>query len=108
MLNEVHNLLHAGEKEKAREYFRNTLAAYVDQHFANEEAFLRRINYPQLEEHLKIHTNFRQSMQAALSGIDTLDDTAFRNALTDVYTWIINHIGKTDRKYAEYYRASQE
>ena len=28
-----------------------------------------------------------------------------RKALSDAYTWILTHIGKTDRKYAKYYLA---
>ena len=107
MLNEVHNLIHAGEKEKAREYFRETLAAYVGQHFTNEEKFLYKIGYPELDDHKKIHANFRQAMEVTFLKIDTLDETAFRNALSDTFTWIINHIGKTDRKYAVFYLAKQ-
>ena len=106
MLNEVHNLIRANEKTKARDYFRDTLSAFIGQHFAHEEAFLQEIGYPQLDEHKKIHAQFRQSMDAVLPQLDSEDDTAFRNGLTDVYTWIINHIGKTDRKYAAFYQAA--
>jgi hemerythrin len=100
MLNEVHEFIHAGEKEKAGQFFKETLTAYVDTHFSDEEAYLEKIGYPQLDEHRKIHANFKRSMEESLPRIDTLDDAAFRSALTDVYTWIINHIGKTDRRYA--------
>jgi hemerythrin len=100
MLNEVHELIRNGEKGKAAEYFKQTLAEYVDTHFSDEEAFMEKIGYPHLDEHRKIHANFKQSMEETLPKIDSLDETAFRNALTDTYTWIINHIGKTDRRYA--------
>jgi hemerythrin len=106
MLNEVHELIRHSEKGKAAEYFKQTLAAYVETHFSDEEAFMEKIGYPQLEEHRKIHANFRQSMEETLPKIDSLDDTAFRNALTDTYTWIINHIGKTDRRYAIFAKAA--
>jgi hemerythrin len=108
MLNEVHILIRENEKAKARDFFRDTLSAFIEQHFAHEEAFLQDIGYPQLEEHKKIHAQFRQSMEATLSHLDSEDDTVFRNGLTDVYTWIINHIGKTDRKYAAYLEASRK
>lgn len=108
MLNEVHNLIRANEKTKAREYFRETLSAFIGQHFAHEEAFLQEIGYPQIEEHKKIHAQFRQSMEATLSHLDSEDENAFRNGLSDVYTWIINHIGKTDRKYAAFLEDSRK
>jgi hemerythrin len=104
MLNDVHNLIRSDKKDEARAYFRNTLAAYVGEHFSHEEKFMEKMAFPQLEEHKKIHNNFKRSMEESLLLIDSLDEAAFRNALSDTYTWIINHIGKTDRKYAAFFQ----
>jgi hemerythrin len=105
MLNEVHELIRTNEKEKAGRYFKETLSGYVGTHFSHEEDFMEKIGFPQLEEHKKVHAIFRRSMEETLPRIDSLDDGAFRNALSDTYTWIINHIGKTDRKYANFLQA---
>lgn len=67
---------------------------------------MEKIGFPQLEEHRKIHANFKQPVEETLPEIDTLDDAAFRSALTDTYTWIISHIGKTDRRYAIFTKAA--
>jgi hemerythrin len=107
MLNEVHDFIRAGEKDKASAYFKQTLAAYVGTHFSDEEAYMEKIGFPQIDEHRKIHANYRQSVEESLPKIDSLDETAFRNALTDTYTWIINHIGKTDRRYAIFAKGSE-
>ena len=103
MLNAVQRLLGEGKKPEAIEYFSLTLARYVGSHFAHEEAFMASISYPQLEEHAKIHANFTKSFMESLPKLATYDDAAFRGALTDAFTWIINHIGRTDRKYAKFY-----
>ncbi len=103
MLNTVHELLNAGKKSEARQYFNETLASYVDDHFANEEKFMRNIGYPALEEHRRIHENFRRSFRNQQPLLEASDDAAFRGALSDAFTWIISHIGKTDKKYASYY-----
>lgn len=103
MLNEVHALLSAGERDKARAYFNETLSLYVNEHFAHEEAFMAAIGYAQLDEHKKIHENFKASFEALKPDIALADDTAFRSALMDTFTWIINHIGRTDKKYAKFY-----
>jgi hemerythrin len=103
MLNDVHDLIRGNERDKARQYFRETLAGYVGEHFSHEEAFMQKIGYPQVVEHAKIHVNFKQSMEQTLLQVDSQDETAFRAALSDTYTWIINHIGKTDRKYAVFF-----
>jgi hemerythrin len=103
MLNEVHNLLSLGKKDEARQFFGETLSGYVNEHFANEEKFMESIGFPQFEDHKKIHENFKKSFQELMPQIENADDAAFRKALSDAFTWIITHIGKTDKKYAAYY-----
>ena len=107
MLNTVHAMVRAGKKDEARTYFSETLAAYVVEHFANEEAFMERIGYPDLETHKKVHENFKKSFSELKPKIDSFDDRAFRAAISDTFTWIISHIGKTDRKYAKYLAETQ-
>lgn len=99
MLNDMHDYLRSNEKEKATQIFRETMLAYVVEHFAHEEEFMKKIGYPQVDEHAQIHANFRRSMEAEIQKFDAMDEKAFRTAMTDTYTWIINHIGNTDRKY---------
>ncbi|PKO16132.1 MAG: hypothetical protein CVU39_08890 [Chloroflexi bacterium HGW-Chloroflexi-10] len=108
MLNAVHNLISIGEKENARYFFTETLSDYVDEHFANEEKFMESFEYPQIDDHKKIHENFKKSYYELKPAIETFDETAFRRALTDVFTWILTHIGKTDRRYARYYFETQK
>ncbi len=107
MLNQVHALLSEGKKDDARRYFSETLSSYVNEHFANEEQFMESIAFPGLDEHKKIHENFRQSFKNLLPLIETYDDAAFRSALTDAFTWIISHIGRTDKRYARHYFANK-
>ncbi|MCF6278274.1 MAG: hemerythrin family protein [Anaerolineales bacterium] len=107
MLNRTHELLSENKRDEARSYFSQTLAGYVHEHFSNEETFLESIQYPELEDHKKIHANFRKSFEELEPRIKTADDVAFRQALTDTFVWIINHIGKTDKKYAKYYLKQQ-
>ncbi len=108
MLNTVHGFIDAGNKAEAIEYFSLNLARYVNVHFKHEEAFMASFAYPQLEEHIKIHENFKKSFMASLPGLAKYDDAAFRAALTDAFTWIITHIGRTDRRYAHYYAEKQK
>ncbi len=105
MLNQVYNLLADGQKAEACQYFRQMLSSYVHAHFAHEERFMEIVGFPQIEDHKKIHENFKKSFLASMPLLESYDDATFRKALTDTFTWIINHIGKTDRKYAAYYLA---
>jgi len=103
MLNQVHALLSEGKREEARRYFNETLSAYVEEHFSNEEKFMESIGFPFVEDHHKVHENFKQSFRELQPRIESADDAAFRRALNDAFTWIIVHIGKTDKKYAAFY-----
>ena len=103
MLNEVYALLSAGKKGEAQQFFSETLSSYVNEHFANEEKFMESIGFPQIDEHRRIHENFKISFHELKPLIEANDDVAFRKELSDVFTWIITHIGKTDRKYATFY-----
>ena len=103
MLNTVHELLNMGKRNEAQQYFNQTLASYVDEHFSNEEKFMESFDYPALDEHRRIHENFKRSFRDQQPLIAAYDDAAFRKALSDAFVWIISHIGKTDRKYADFY-----
>lgn len=107
MLNEVHVLLSDGKREEAKQYFNETLSSYVNEHFANEEKFMESIGFPLINEHRKIHENFKQSFYELRPLIESCDEAAFRNALSDAFTWIIAHIGKTDKKYATFHLEKQ-
>jgi len=107
MLNRTYELLKEEKREEARIYFSKTLSAYVREHFSNEETFLKGIGFPELEQHKIIHANFRKSVEELSLKIEGADDVAFRQGLADTFTWIINHIGKTDKKYANYYFEQQ-
>lgn len=103
MLNDVHALLSEGKRDEARRYFNETLATYVNEHFANEERFMESIGFPFLDAHRKIHENFKNSFHELQPLIASYDEAAFRKALNDAFTWIIAHIGKTDKRYATFY-----
>ena len=104
MLNEVHELLADRRENEARVYFADSLSAYVNEHFSSEEKFLQSMGYTDFEQHKKIHDSFKRSFQELAPSIRTgSDDESFRKALSDTYHWIINHIGKVDRKYASFY-----
>lgn len=107
MLNEVYALIGAGQRDEARRYFNETLSSYVNEHFANEERFMESFAYPGLEEHRKVHENYKKSFNELKPQIDSFDDASFRKALSDAFTWIIGHIGRTDKKYASYYLAQK-
>jgi len=108
MLNDVYELLNNDKKDQAREMFTTLLSNYVVEHFSHEETFMQSIGYPALAEHKRIHDNFKSDFNRLKPSIESADAAAFRKALADTFAWIIGHIGKTDRKYAEFYLKTKQ
>jgi len=102
MLNDVYTRLRDGNRDGAVRYLNETLSSYVVEHFTNEENFMASIGYPDLDNHRKVHENFKNQFQNLKPQLETADEEAFRAILNDTFSWIITHIGKTDRKYAEF------
>ena len=77
------------------------LEKYTVEHFTAEEDFMRAGNFPNLAEHKQEHDEFvariaKEKAQAIESGGFSLDLMRF---LRD---WLINHIFRSDRKYANF------
>ena len=77
---------------------------YTEEHFAYEEEYMKKHNYPDLEEHKREHQNFIKNSstfkEELKSGIDP------RELILDVETyvgqWWMKHIGKADKKYHDF------
>ena len=104
MLNHVSHVLDQGKIKEAAEHFNQMLSVYVAEHFANEEKFMEGIEYPYLERHRAEHARFREAYHALRPKIAAYDEDAFRKGLLDTFFWLVWHIGKMDKDYAEYYR----
>ena len=79
------------------------LDAYIDYHFAHEEALMKAWDYPHLESHSALHHQFMTEI-ARLRELVTGGDMV-RGALKVrgfVLEWLLNHIMETDVEYARF------
>jgi hemerythrin len=96
-------------KAPVREQIRlvEELERYTISHFADEESYLKSIDYPKFEQHKRSHEAFikrvaEEKANLAARGYLGLDIVHF---LTD---WLINHILGVDRKYAKFAREQEK
>lgn len=80
------------------------LKEYVVYHFDDEEAYQERINYPDIEEHKKIHEEFKSEIN---DYVDLLEKGGFtqekiQELSARLMTWLIMHVGRVDQKLGEY------
>lgn len=88
------------EAEELRQAIRE-LYEYVKYHFKNEEAFMRELNYPDLDSHHEKHRQIIKEMNYTLSHAHHMRDI-LNNFRELVNVWVIDHIRKEDRKIRKF------
>jgi hemerythrin len=82
------------------------LENYFQYHCVQEEIFMKKIAYPEIEEH-KTHHQFFLSQVEAMSqsfrGSRKPEDAV--KLMEFMYDWVTNHINNADKKYGDYLRS---
>lgn len=84
----------------------NALGAYIDYHFAHEEALMKAWEYPGLDEHSALHVQFVaevKRLQSMVQGTDA--HKAAIRVRAFVLDWLLGHILGTDVEYARFIAA---
>jgi hemerythrin len=102
LLNNVYELLKEGKREGAIEFFKREILSYAEYHLSEEEKFMEKIGYPELDNHRKVHDIFRKEIYNLATHIENGNPEAFRQALSYTWGWLYKHIAKTDKKYGIY------
>ncbi len=85
------------------------LSHYVSVHFANEEALLEQITYPELAEHKKKHRDFIDKLQLLKQQWLKEDSLVTSEKITMLlHQWIVNHILIEDLGYAQALLANKD
>jgi hemerythrin len=85
------------------------LASYVRYHFATEEAHMARLGYPGRHQHQEEHRDYVRRLQALQSHFENEGDSAAVYLAIDsmIRTWLVDHVGRVDRHFGEFARASE-
>ena len=79
---------------------------YMQTHFAEEEAYMKAIEYPLLEEHQKLHEDIMFSLTHILKTTKGIPE--LQQALKDVsHKWLVEHIINNDLKIEKWRKGSQ-
>jgi hemerythrin len=83
-----------------------SLFEYAAYHFRREEAYLDLIQYPERGEHHIRHLEIINSMNITLQSSKNMANLLKQFRIL-VREWVIEHIRKEDRKYADFARRQQ-
>jgi len=88
------------------------LNKYIKEHLAYEEKYMKNNNYPNLNEHNKIHQGFRdyyekfnEELSVRLAkefNVKKLVKDYFKKSQKFLANWWVNHINVVDQKYADF------
>jgi hemerythrin-like metal-binding protein len=74
------------------------LVSYTVTHFRAEEDVMRKHNYPDLEDHKKVHENFIEQVGAYVEKIKAGERLPPADVYRFLKDWLVNHIEKQDRE----------
>jgi hemerythrin-like metal-binding protein len=82
------------------------LAEYALEHFASEETLMRRVDYPDLEQHVAEHRAFKQRLGSLVPQWDSEgESTAMVLALLGFLdAWLIEHVRGSDQRLGAFIR----
>ena len=106
-------LFEAGKAQKAKDYI-NQMIDFLDEytklHFKDEEAYMEKIGYPELDAQKKAHASFIKDLAKLKEDYNKSGGNilVIINANKIVIDWLSNHIRKMDKKIGEYVRANNK
>ncbi len=108
LINDVHQAMSTGKGNEIMGRIMGELLKYTKDHFSYEEKMLKRIGYPKLVEHQKVHVYLTDQVNQLYEKIKTgkpLSPVSVSNFLKD---WLKSHILKVDMHYSRYYVSKQQ
>ena len=105
LINALHK--HMADENPSPEFIEkimNTLISYTENHFKDEEMFLKNIGFPYLEAHSKQHNKFTDVILTYKDDFSTKPNKKnILNKLLEVLKdWLMNHILEEDKAYTRY------
>ncbi len=82
----------------------NEMKEYADTHFATEESYMVKFNYPDYESHRKMHQDFIIETTTFFDKINNGDRDLISEILEHLKGWLVDHIQETDIKYASCFK----
>jgi hemerythrin-like metal-binding protein len=99
LMNKLHSLHDAGARGAVLLEALADLARYTEKHFADEEAYMAKVGYPNLGTHKVVHERLLDRLAAlheSCAATGKLSDDLF----VFLKTWLSGHICGVDTKYA--------
>lgn len=105
ILNDLHDALMQNSAQEIGQVTINSLQAMLDYaryHFAYEEEWLGKINYPDLVEHRRLHKDFDAQLYDYHRDIRDGKTVLSSKIIKVLKNWLLDHIAVEDQKYKHF------
>jgi hemerythrin len=101
IINRLADAMRMGKGDEVVSKTVGELLQYTRTHFQQEEALLKRANYPQLAPHQEQHKKFVADIEALIRQTKEGKAANSIQVLNLLRDWLVNHIQKTDKAYSD-------
>lgn len=101
----TNNLIQHSNAECSSELISESLTElikYYRTHFVTEENFLRERNYPKLDYHISLHTQFIKEVALFSKDVLDKDKSVTHRIIKFLIKWVVNHVTTEDQDYKKY------
>lgn len=99
LVNELHGAMSVGKGKEALGKILQSLIDYAASHFATEEKYMTKFNYPDFPQHKAEHDKFVKQVLDFQQGFNSGKLALSTEVLQFLKDWLIKHIQGTDKKY---------
>jgi len=105
MVNNLYSAMKQGKTKEALNDVLDQLIVYTATHFRDEEALMKRYNFPGLKDQENVHKELVKKVQEVQSKIKSGQMNVSIEVMNFLKKWLSEHICGMDKKYGEYINA---
>lgn len=104
LINELYNGLKSEHAEESLKEILRELTDYTHAHFDHEERLMRRYLYPGLDEQIRQHDSFRNTINDINAMVGEGVTGMGMPLLQMMREWLVTHIQEVDKKYGDFFK----
>jgi methyl-accepting chemotaxis protein/hemerythrin len=104
LLNKFYSAINEGRSKSVLGEILKELANYTVYHFQSEEEAFRQFNFPEKDEHIRIHKDLVNQVVKIIKDFEAGKDVVSVNLLQFLKEWIVKHIMGNDMRYGKYFK----
>ena len=82
------------------------LSNFAENHFSLEEAYMAKLNYPKISEHISAHNKFREELQSMTQNPGELNNQMRESISIFLREWLSRHVFGIDKDFEDFVLAS--